>query len=79
MGGLALAIFPYPAFSLITDNGTSFLVATSALTALTLSLSCYQAPLAALFNELFPTRVRYSAVGFGYVVAFQYSEPLLRR
>ncbi len=28
----------------------------------------YQAPLTAVFNEFFPTRVRYSAVGFGYAV-----------
>ena len=68
LGSLLLATLSYPAFLLLTKTGVALVPLTAILTLLALSLSLYQAPLAAVFNEFFPTRVRYSAVGFGYAV-----------
>ncbi len=58
----------YPGFVLLTHAGASMVSVTAVLIGLSLCLSMYQAPLTAAFNEFFPTRVRYSAVGFGYAV-----------
>jgi MHS family proline/betaine transporter-like MFS transporter len=67
-GSLLLALLSYPGFVLLTQTGASMVSVTAVLIGLSLCLSMYQAPLTAAFNEFFPTRVRYSAVGFGYAV-----------
>jgi MHS family proline/betaine transporter-like MFS transporter len=67
-GSLLLALLSYPGFVLLTKAGASMASVTAVLVVLGLALSMYQAPLTAVFNEFFPTRVRYSAVGFGYAV-----------
>ncbi len=63
-----LALLSYPGFVLLTTSGASMVSVTAVRIVLSLSLSMYQAPLTAAFNEFFPTRVRDSAEGFGYAV-----------
>jgi MHS family proline/betaine transporter-like MFS transporter len=68
VGSFALLALSYPGFLLVMSGKDSLFTLSAVLTGLALCLSIYQAPLSALFNDLFPTRVRYSAVGFGYAV-----------
>lgn len=64
VGAIALAVWAFPAFLLI-DTGAVAAVAV-ALAVAHLVLGAMYGPLAALFTEMFATRVRYSGASLGY-------------
>ncbi|WP_165922220.1 MFS transporter [Pseudonocardia endophytica] len=64
VAAVASAVWAFPAFLLI-DTGSAALVAL-ALAVVHLILGAMYGPLAALFSEMFGTRVRYSGASLGY-------------
>ena len=65
---LAYAVLSYPLFLLLTEMRSSQgLMLTQAISAVLLAM--YAGPLCALLSELFPTKVRFTALSIGYSLA----------
>jgi MHS family proline/betaine transporter-like MFS transporter len=62
-------ILPYPLFLAISSSGHSFWVVIVVVLALAASVSLFSGPGPAAVSELFPTRIRYSALSIPYNVA----------
>ncbi|OKI84524.1 MFS transporter [Streptomyces sp. CB02414] len=77
VGAVAMIVLAVPAFLLLTADGTWQPVAGVLL--LSTLLACFAAPSAATLPALFPTAVRYAAMGIGFnfaVAAFGGTTPL---
>lgn len=78
VGAVAMIVLAVPAFLLLKADGTWMPVAGVLL--LSTLLACFAAPSAATLPALFPTAVRYAAMGIGFnfaVAAFGGTTPLL--
>jgi len=65
---LAYAVLSYPLFLLLTEMRSSQgLMLTQAISAVLLAM--YAGPLCAVLSELFPTKVRFTALSIGYSLA----------
>lgn len=67
-GAAGMAIWAFLLFPLI-DSRSTFQLTVAVVVGLGIVCACMSGPLAALFPELFPTRVRYTGASLGYQIA----------
>ena len=68
ISAIGYVLFAYPLFLLVVGNPTATgLILTQSFSAVLLAL--YAGPLCAILSELFPTRVRFTALSIGYSMA----------
>jgi MFS family permease len=68
VGAAGMAIWAFLLFPLI-DSRSTFQLTVAVVVGLGIVCACMSGPLAALFPELFPTRVRYTGASLGYQIA----------
>jgi MHS family proline/betaine transporter-like MFS transporter len=68
MGSLGIAVLAYPLFLLLSEGNMLYALGAQAIFAAALAMLF--APLGATLVELFPTRVRLSAMSLGYNLGF---------